>query len=204
MKPEDDFENVYDMIEHAIEYAFEGKMTLRFYDFLKYRKTKQVEVDAFLQSSTAKELADTVLELQEYIKGGKDKLATGGRVKFESGSGLSLSPILNFSKTTSQPEENVDLDVVDRTYGLAGIYEGDNWYGGGEYVEGKVKVDVTQEGETLFKDTMSKDEMMQLYVGLGEREGNHVELGTDGEGNYTLNIIKSFAKGGIANHFRKR
>ena len=138
------------------------------------------------------------------IKGGKDKLATGGRVKFESGSGLSLSPILNFSKTTSQPEENVDLDVVDRTYGLAGIYEGDNWYGGGEYVEGKVKVDVTQEGETLFKDTMSKDEMMQLYVGLGEREGDHVELGTDGEGNYTLNIIKSFAKGGIANHFRKR
>ena len=72
MKPEDDFENVYDMIEHAIEYAFEGKMTLRFYDFLKYRKTKQVEVNAFLQSSTAKELADTVVELQEYIKGGKD------------------------------------------------------------------------------------------------------------------------------------
>tara|TARA_Y100001951_G_scaffold71068_1_gene57998 strand:- start:64 stop:429 length:366 start_codon:yes stop_codon:yes gene_type:complete len=72
MKREDDFENVYDMIEHAIEYAFEGKMTLRFYDFLKYRETKQVEVDAFLQSSTAKELADTIKELQEYIKGGKD------------------------------------------------------------------------------------------------------------------------------------
>ena len=27
----DDFENVYDMIEHAIEYAFEGKMQLKFY-----------------------------------------------------------------------------------------------------------------------------------------------------------------------------
>ena len=70
----DDFENVYDMLEHAIEYAFEGKMQLKFYEFLKYRKTKKAEVDAFLQSSTAKELADEVLELQEYIKGGKDNL----------------------------------------------------------------------------------------------------------------------------------
>ena len=70
----DDFENVYDMIEHAIEYAFQGKMQLKFYEFLKYRKTTKAEVDAFLHSSTAKELADEVVELQEYIKGGKDNL----------------------------------------------------------------------------------------------------------------------------------
>ena len=70
----DDFENVYDMIEHALEYAFQGKMQLKFYEFLKYRKTTKAEVDAFLQSSTAKELADEVVELQEYIKGGKDNL----------------------------------------------------------------------------------------------------------------------------------
>ena len=67
-----DFENVYDLVEHAIEYAFEGKMTLKFYEFLKYRKTTKAEVDAFLHSSTAKELADEVLELKEYIKGGRD------------------------------------------------------------------------------------------------------------------------------------
>ena len=63
MKPEANFENVYDMIEHAIEYAFEGRMQLKFYEFLKYRKTKKVEVDSFLNSSTAK-------ELETYIKGG--------------------------------------------------------------------------------------------------------------------------------------
>jgi len=68
----DDFENVYDMIEHAIEYAFEGKMQLKFYEFLKWRKTTKAEVNAFLHSSTAKELADEVLELKEYIKGGRD------------------------------------------------------------------------------------------------------------------------------------
>ena len=61
-----------------------------------------------------------------------------------------------------------------------------------------------EEGNTVFEDSMSKDDMMQLYVGLGQREGNHVELGTDGQGNYTLNIIKSFAKGGIAPLFSKR
>ena len=70
MKPEANFENVYDMIEHAIEYAFEGRMQLKFYEFLKYRKTKKVEVDSFLNSSTAKELSDQVLELETYIKGG--------------------------------------------------------------------------------------------------------------------------------------
>ena len=68
----DDFDNVYDMLEHAIEYAFEGKMQLKFYEFLKYRKTTKAEVDAFLKSSTAKEIADEVLELKEYIKGGND------------------------------------------------------------------------------------------------------------------------------------
>ena len=72
MKKVDDFETVYDMIEHAIELAFDGKMQLKFYEFLKYRKTKKVEVDAFLQSSTAKEISDQLIELQEYIKGGAD------------------------------------------------------------------------------------------------------------------------------------
>ena len=72
MKKVDDFETVYDMLAHAIEYAFEGKMQLKFYEFLKYRKTKKVEVDAFLQSSTATEIGEAVLELKEYIKGGSD------------------------------------------------------------------------------------------------------------------------------------
>ena len=68
----DDFETVYDMIEHALELAFEGKMQLKFYEFLQYRKTKKYEVDAFIESSTAAELAEQVLELEQYIKGGAD------------------------------------------------------------------------------------------------------------------------------------
>ena len=68
----DDFENVYDMVEHAIELAFEGKMTLKFYDYLKYRKTKKHEVDSFIESSPAVEISDQVLELEQYIEGGTD------------------------------------------------------------------------------------------------------------------------------------
>ena len=71
-RPEDDFENVYDLLEHAIDYAFEGKMTLKFYEFLKYRKTTKAEVDSFLKSSTAQEIGNLELDLQEYIRGGKD------------------------------------------------------------------------------------------------------------------------------------
>ena len=72
MKNVDDFETVYDMIEHAIELAFDGKMQLKFYQFLQYRKTKKYEVDAFIESSTAAEISDQVLELEQYIKGGAD------------------------------------------------------------------------------------------------------------------------------------
>ena len=71
-RPEDDFDNVYELLEHAIDYAFEGKLTLKFYEFLKYRKTTKLEVDTFLRSSTAQEIGNLVLDLQEYIKGGRD------------------------------------------------------------------------------------------------------------------------------------
>ena len=65
MKKLNDFETVYDMIEHALELAFEGKMQLKFYEFLKYRKTTKIEIDSFLNSSTATEHVNEGKELQE-------------------------------------------------------------------------------------------------------------------------------------------
>ena len=64
--------DIYDLIEHAIDNAFEGQMNLKFYDYLKDTKTKKHEVDAFIESSTAAELSDLTLELEEYLKGGAD------------------------------------------------------------------------------------------------------------------------------------
>ena len=64
--------DIYDMIEHAIDYAFEGRMNLKFYDYLKTTKIKKHEIDAFIESSTAAEISDITLDLDEYIKGGTD------------------------------------------------------------------------------------------------------------------------------------
>ena len=66
-------DEIYDMIEHAIDLAFfKGNLQLKFYEYLKYRKTKKVEADEFLASSTAHELSNLVGDLEEYIKGGND------------------------------------------------------------------------------------------------------------------------------------
>jgi len=66
-------DEVYDMIEHAIDLAFfKGNLQLKFYEYLKYRKTKKSEIDEFLASSTAHELSNLVGDLEEYIKGGHD------------------------------------------------------------------------------------------------------------------------------------
>ena len=45
--------DIYDLVEHAIDNAFEGQMNLKFYDYLKDSKIKKHEVDAFIDSTTA-------------------------------------------------------------------------------------------------------------------------------------------------------
>ena len=66
------FEEVYFDVEKAIELAFDRKFVLNFYEYLKLKGAKKVEVDQFLNSSTAEEIVTTINDLQEYIKGGKD------------------------------------------------------------------------------------------------------------------------------------
>jgi hypothetical protein len=64
--------DIYDLVEHAIDNAFDGQMNLKFYDYLKSSKIKKNEVDSFIKSSTAAELSDLTMELDEYLKGGAD------------------------------------------------------------------------------------------------------------------------------------
>ena len=60
--------DMYDLIEHAIDNAFEGQMNLKFYQYLKDNKIKKHVVDSFIESSTAAEINDITLELNEYQK----------------------------------------------------------------------------------------------------------------------------------------
>ena len=66
------FEEVYYVLEEALELAFQGKFVVKLYEYLQVRGVNKAEIDQCLRSSTAKELADEVVELDEYIKGGND------------------------------------------------------------------------------------------------------------------------------------
>ena len=66
--------DIYDLIEHAIDNAFEGQMNLKFYDYLKATKVKKHDVDTFIESSTSKEIIDLSSELEQYLEGGSDSM----------------------------------------------------------------------------------------------------------------------------------
>ena len=73
--------DIYDLVEHAIDNAFEGNMNLKFYDFLKSNKIKRHEIESFIESTTAAEISDITLDLEEYINGGSKTTNTNNCVR---------------------------------------------------------------------------------------------------------------------------
>ena len=69
---EKNLNDIYDLIEHAIDNAFGGQLNLKFYDYLKTTKVTKPEIDAFIESSTAEEISDITTQLEEYLEGGND------------------------------------------------------------------------------------------------------------------------------------
>ena len=63
---------LYYDVDKAIDYAFDGQFILKMYDYLKVCKVKRPQVEEFIHSSTAVEIADLVNELEEYLEGGND------------------------------------------------------------------------------------------------------------------------------------
>lgn len=68
----EEFSTLYYDVERAIDYAFEGKFILNLYQYLKVNNAKRRQAEEFITSSTASELNDLVLELEEYLEGGQD------------------------------------------------------------------------------------------------------------------------------------
>ena len=68
---EDEF---YPLVERAIEEAFKGRYLFNCYLYLKGNKATKPQVRKFCESSTAVELSETTLELEQYIKGGDSTL----------------------------------------------------------------------------------------------------------------------------------
>jgi hypothetical protein len=69
---ESNLQEVYNDVDKAIDYAFDGQFVMKFYDYLKVRGTKRSDVEQFIVSDTATELSDLVNELEEYLEGGSD------------------------------------------------------------------------------------------------------------------------------------
>jgi len=65
---------VYSDVEKAIDYAFNGQFVMKFYDYLKIRGTKKTEVEEFIESPTANEISNLVMDLDEYLEGGADEM----------------------------------------------------------------------------------------------------------------------------------
>ena len=71
---ENTFHEVCFDVEKAIDYAFNGQFVLKFYDYLKVRGTKKVEVEQFIESATANEISNLVMDLDDYLEGGSDEI----------------------------------------------------------------------------------------------------------------------------------
>ena len=71
---ESTFREVYADVEKAIDLAFDGHFVLKFYDYLKVRGTKKIEVQEFIESSTADEISNLVMDLDDYLEGGADEI----------------------------------------------------------------------------------------------------------------------------------
>jgi hypothetical protein len=69
---ESTFHEVYYDVERAIDYAFNGKFILNFYDYLKIKGILKREVEQFIESKTASNINELVMDLDAYIEGGAD------------------------------------------------------------------------------------------------------------------------------------
>jgi len=114
------------------------------------------------------------------------------------GEGLKVYPKVSVLKS-GETSNGLDVDVRDTTYGGTGIYQGNDWFGGAEGLTGNVKVDVQQEGNTVFKDTMSKEDTVNFIAGLGNIEGDKAQVKFDKDlNNVSIVLKKTFADGGRA------
>ena len=142
-----------------------------------------------------------VIDTSKGIMGGKEIKAMGGRAGFdEGGMGLKFFPRASGIQLEKEVGPGIKISERDLNYGITGLLKGDNFFGGAEIDKGKVKLDVTTpEGDTLFKDTIAKDDAVNFILGVGDPEGDKFQIKVDDDfENMKLVLKKTFAEGGRA------
>lgn len=69
---EEDIVTLHYDVEKAVDFAFQGKFILNFYQYLKTNNAKRRHAEDFISSTTAESINYMILELDEYLKGGQD------------------------------------------------------------------------------------------------------------------------------------
>ena len=67
-------EELYDIVEHAIDHVFQGKYILDMYQYLQDSKVSRTIIEDFMMSNTAGEIKSLVLDLEGYLEGGVDNM----------------------------------------------------------------------------------------------------------------------------------
>ena len=68
-------EEIYDVVEKAIDYVFvQDKYTLNLYDYLKSNKATKKQTQKFIESPTAVNLSNLIMDLDDYLEGGSDEI----------------------------------------------------------------------------------------------------------------------------------
>ena len=131
-----------------------------------------------------------------------ETFAQGGRAGFDNGGAPSLKLFPRASGIQSEQEVGPGIKVSERdlNYGITGLLQGNNIFGGAEIDKGKVKIDViSPEGDTLFKDTIRKKDAVNFILGMGDPTGEKFQIKTDKDfDNMQLIFKKKFNEGGIA------
>jgi hypothetical protein len=70
---EEEIVTLYYDVEKAVDFAFQGRFTLNFYQYLKTNNAKRRHAEQFIDSTTASSINSLILELEEYLKGGQDQ-----------------------------------------------------------------------------------------------------------------------------------
>ena len=132
--------------------------------------------------------------------------ATGGRAGFANGTGapsIKLFPRASGRQLEGEVGPGFKVSERDINYGITGLLQGDKFFGGAEIDKGKVKVDVVSpDGNTLFKDTISKPDAVNFILGMGDPRGNKFQVKTDKDfENMQITFNAKFNQGGRAGFF---
>jgi hypothetical protein len=132
-----------------------------------------------------------------------DGMAQGGRAGFANGAvapSIKLFPRASGREVEQEVGPGIKISERDINYGITGLLQGNKFFGGAEIDKGKVKLDVVSpDGNTLFKDTISKDDAINFILGAGDPRGDKFQVKTDKDfKNMQVIFKKTFNKGGIA------